>query len=234
MFSIKTEVGRGLTKKAAAGGVTIDSVLEGLAAELAGALGVAIRTRVQGRGDVGDQSVPDWDSRYTGYVVSPRYPKHGGGLKLGSSALWYATSLAFHSRVGAKRGHYSVSGGMWAGLSRVINTPTLAYVKFRGRSFGQNAHVKRNKGQKLVSRGIKENNALKAWTVLNKHGVNVLALSEEEFAAIGVGVLESMALGVTGELPVTLDRPLAGSSPAQIIRYHLGVDESLSEGLGDV
>jgi hypothetical protein len=88
---------------------------------------------------------------------------------------------------------------MWDGLTRIVITPTKVTLQFRGRSEGQQP----SRGRKKGSAGtVRINNALKGATVLSAHGVNVLALSESEFGAIGIGCISSVALGIGGSFEV--------------------------------
>lgn len=209
---IRTEVRQGLLAKA---GGDMKAVTSGLGAVLTLALGGAIRGRVEGRADTAGQGSKTWDTRYKHTLVSPRYPGVSGrGDDTLSGARAFKNNEEFHRAMGARPGSYSVSGGMWDGLSRIVITPTLVTLEFRGRSESQDPNI-RARRRRIVSskaarsprgastaKGLKINNTLKAGTVLNQHGVNVLALSESELGAIGAGVVSAMAWGIGSMLDV--------------------------------
>lgn len=211
---IRTEVRKGLLAKA---GGDMKTLTNGMGAVLTLALGSAIRGRVEGRADTGGQGAKTWDTRYKHTQISPRYPGVASKGKQGrSGARVFQNNDDFHREMGARPGSYSVSGEMWDGLSRIIITPTLVTLEFRGRSEGQQPNIRGGARRRVVSskathtprhgvaqaRGLKINNTLKAATVLNAHGVNVLALSEAELGAIGAGVTSAMALGIGSMLDV--------------------------------
>ena len=115
---------------------------------------------------------------YRSRFVSPGYPHKGN--------VWYETrkkaiqvyrsSKDLHH--GVKRGTYNISGGMWDGLTVKANWYS-ATIEFRGRSTGQSPGKQKARG---FTRKV--SNALKAATVRDKHGVNVLAVTAAEFRAI--------------------------------------------------
>lgn len=197
MLSVKTEISRGMTRRLTQTGRTAESIDAGLAAALAGAMGASIRERVERQGDLAGQFAPDWDESHRPRLVSARYPDKATGKEHRSGARLFRSSKAYHEEAGARRGHYSVSGGMWAGLSRIIWSDRRVELRFRGRSEGQEARVVNGK-----SRPLKVNNALKAWTVLDKHGVSLLALHDRELVATVAGLERAIAVRVARQLPI--------------------------------
>lgn len=185
---VLTEVRKGASRRA---GGDVAAVLGSIAANIVGPLGVAIRKRVRDHADLAGQGSRSWDTRYKNVLVSGRYPGADKGEPTKSGAYRFDTNEAMHTKLGARRGSYSVSGGMWAGLTRIVITNTMVTLQFRGRSEGQAARIVKGK-----SRPLKPNNALKVSTVLERHGVNVLALSEQELGAIGLGVTSAVAFAV--------------------------------------
>lgn len=214
---VLTEVRKGASKRA---GGDMQAVLGSLAAAIVGPLGVAIRARVRDRADLAGQPVKSWDTRYKNVLVSGRYPGASGkGQTTKSGAIRFHDSQTMHEALGARRGSYSVSGGMWDGLTRIVITPTLVTLQFRGRSEGQEARIKNGK-----QRPLRVNNALKAATVLQQHGVNLLALNETELAAIGLGCISSIALGINNVLEVEWQgQRISGDSVDTILRRAFGV-----------
>jgi len=192
-----------MSKKLRDSGADVEQTMDELAPAISKALAVAIRGRVAERGDLAGQAFPGYDARGS-YPVSGRYP-HGGMMPLiiaikgkrpkAPDAKWFRNSVEFHQ--GVVPGSYYVSGGMWSGLTVMVRTPTLVQLLFRGRSEGQDPRF--INGQ---SRPLKVSNALKAWTVLTKHGVNVLQISEAELAAVGNGSVQAIASGIGRDLPV--------------------------------
>lgn len=193
MLAIKTEIGRGFQ----ASGPDLAAVERLVAPSIAGVLGEAIRMRVQQRGDLAGQAWGGYSDEHKPYLTSAKYPDHATGAAHWSGAERYKTSAEYHAAAGVRRGSFSVTGGMWSGLSRVIHSPYRSDIMFRGRSDGQNARILKGK-----SRPIKESNALKAWTVMNKAGVNILALSDGELSAIADGVGLAAARGVGNAIAV--------------------------------
>lgn len=192
MFDLDLKIELG--KKLQSGGATVDTVIDELAPAIGSALALAIRGRVAERGDLAGQAFPGYSTK-KGLAVSGRYPVIAEGKSSPSGADWFPSSAAFHA--GVIPGSYNVSGGMWAGLTMMVLTPTLVRLLFRGRSEGQAPRFMNGK-----SRPIKVSNALKAWTVMDKHHVNLLAISEQELDRIGLGATRAVAMGVGGELPV--------------------------------
>lgn len=209
-MTLKVEV----SKRVRESGAELRQIEQQLAPSIANALGEAIRERVQQRGDLAGQHFPGWDDLVEGEdgikrgnakAVSARYPDRARGREGRSGAEFFDSSAAYHRENGTLPGSYSTTGGMWSGLSVMVLTPTLVRILFRGRSEGQDPRFIGGK-----SRPLKVSNALKVWTVLEKHGVNVLALAEGELAGVGVGVVQAIAGGVAVALPVSWD----GQAPA--------------------
>lgn len=205
-MSVKVEYSKNLVRS----GADLAQVEQQLASVIVDALGGTIRERVEERGDLGGQRFPGWDDLVEGVdgkkrgrrkFVSARYPDRARGEEV-RGAEKFDSSADYHRANGTRPGTYHTTGGMWAGLSRVILTPTMVRALFRGRSEGQDPRFRG--GQ---SRPIKVDNALKAATVLNQHGVNVLAPTTEEIARLGGGVMGAIAAGVEVTLPVKWDGP---------------------------
>jgi hypothetical protein len=211
-MTLKVEV----SKRVRESGAELRQIEQQLAPAIANALGEAIRERVQQRGDLAGQRFPGWDEKVEGEdgirrgrskAVSARYPDRASGRVGKSGAEFFDDSASYHRANGTRPGTYSTTGGMWSGLTAMVLTPTLVRLLFRGRSEGQDPRFVGGK-----SRPLKVSNALKVWTVLEQHGVNVLALAETELAQIGVGIVHAVAGGVAVTLPVTWDgqEPPAG------------------------
>jgi hypothetical protein len=221
MLSIKTEIGRGFQ----ANGPDLAAVERLVAPSIAGALGEAIRLRVQQRGDLAGQAWSGYDDSHRPFLTSAKYPDHATGAKHWSGAERFKDSAEYHAAAGVRRGSFSVTGGMWSGLSRVIHSPYRADIMFRGRSDGQNARILKGK-----SRPIKESNALKAWTVMNKAGVNILALSDAELHAVGEGVGLAAARGVSNAIAVQWQGPPPPVDVAAIFRQAFRVQREIPAG----
>lgn len=190
-IDVKFEV----SKKLRDSGADIEQVMDELAPSIGRALGIAIKGRVMERGDLAGQAFPGYDAEGV-RMVSGRYPATSGrGKDSSSGARVFRSSVDMHA--GTRPGSYNVSGGMWSGLTLMALTPTLVRLLFRGRSEGQDPRFLNGK-----SRPIKVSNALKVWTVLEKHGVNVLQISEDELARMGNGTVQAIAASVEIDLPV--------------------------------
>lgn len=181
---------------------------------LARGLWGVVRDRVVTRGET-VQEPPQYPVGYRRYV-SPRYPRQPGGVevKTGSGAIRYLSSAAFHSKT--RHGSYAVSGGMWAG-AYVFGGEHVARVVYRGRSEGQDPNVKYYKGRGRVVRakGKRVSNALKAWTVFEKHGVNALDVRVAEWRSLEEVVRELLSRGLDAALPVRLvwqGRPISAEA----------------------
>lgn len=189
---------------------------------MASALAHEIRERVQGRGAPVRLHTP---ANNPNRLVSPRYPGAGLGTLTRSGARAFRDDAAFRRAIGDRPGRFSPSSGMWDGSSVISRGSRAAENRFRGRSEGQDPGFFRYKSGRQRARGRKVSNALKAWTILEKTGVNVLELKDEELRAVEAALTESLgfatvnALGVGvalsgagGHGPVyrTLQRLLAG------------------------
>lgn len=206
MFELKTEIGRGLAANLKSSGMSPEAVERLIPVAAAGALGEAVRRRVQERGDLAGQSFPGWDALHEGddgvmrgrrKFVSARYPDKASGRIVKSGAEMFDSSEVYHRANGTRPGTYSTTGGMWSGLSRVVWSVKRTDIMFRGRSPGQDPRMVNGK-----SRPLKVSNALKAWTVHAQHGVNLLAVTVEELARLTDGCMLSAAAGIANVLPV--------------------------------
>lgn len=209
MLDVQLEFSRKLHKTASK--AELQRLLESAAPILAQVLGERIRDRVRRRGDTAGQHVEDWNDRYGPVLVSGRYPGASSGVETASGARLFESNRAFHRATGAQLGRYSM-----AGLSRVIASPTLVHLQFRGRSEGQDARVINGR-----SRPLKASNALKAWTVFRTKRVHLLALSDEELRAVEVGMVHNAALAVGSALPVQWDGVGPAASTEAIFRQLL-------------
>lgn len=189
-LDVEMEVARGAIKKHGSREAALGKVPHGVAQVLA----TAIRKRVAKEGKPA-QPFRGYETEGIRFI-SPRYPVSGG--REGPSGVKVFDSTAdFQRSAGTKKGSFSASGGMWAGLRTVIQSQRAA-VKFRGRSEGQGMALGvRLKGQKanephfrkmasgqIKARPRKVSNALKAATVLGATRINVLALTAKEFISI--------------------------------------------------
>lgn len=141
-FDVKLEISRA----AVARGYTVERALADAAPALARGLSRDVRERVQQRGDLAGQGFPGW-RQWTPrrYAVSPRYPDGVQGEVGPSGAEWFKSRAEYHRMRGTEPGTYSVSGGMWAGLSVVIDGPYRVSIRFRGRSEGADPNFTRKK-----------------------------------------------------------------------------------------
>lgn len=215
MIGVKLEISRGAAKS----GITIAQVGQLLAASIIGRLMPAVRDRVQKTGDLAGQQFPGWSSK--GWIfTSPRYPDRAIGRHGPSGAERYRNATEYHHINQTLPGSYSTTGGMWSGLSVVVESPTRAAVLFRGRSEGRDPNFFRSKAKnaetrkgrksrvQVRARGIMVNNALKAWTVLRQHGVNVLALSDAEMRKVAESATLGLAVGASVSLPIEWNVPV--------------------------
>lgn len=127
------------------------------------------------------------------YLVASRYPVQSE--RQGETGVnIFDSSADFHAAAGAKPGTYVVQRqGMWSGLTVMVRNLREATIQFRGRSQGQAPQS--GKGG-FSARGLRVSNALKAWTVLDKHGVNVLANTAAELAAVCAAVNSTLARSI--------------------------------------
>lgn len=220
MLDIQLEFSRKLHR--AASKDELQRLLDGAAPVIAQVLGERIRDRVRRRGDTAGQHVADWDDRHKPVLVSARYPGANAGVETASGARMFASNRDFHRAIGAQLGRFSMKG-----LSRVIASPTLVHLQFRGRSEGQDARVINGR-----SRPLRVSNALKAWTVYARKRVNLLALSDEEARAIEAGMVQNAALAVSAALPVEWEGRGPGASTEAIFRALLR--QPRAQPLGDV
>lgn len=167
---------------------------DGSGGAVAHALAKAIKRRVQKRGDLAGQTPPPYASKNPRYV-SPRYPISGGEITE-SGLRYFESSRELHATT--RRGTYDVTGGMWDGFSQLV-APRGGSLRFRGRSVGQEFRtvIRKLKSYRGGARQgrmsmAKISNALKAWVVLESHGVNLLMLSDRELAAIPAGLTAAM------------------------------------------
>jgi|GEM_PF-2771160 len=177
--------------------------INGLAPQVAATLARIIRRRVEDEGRPA-QAAPSYRAVRSGYPVSPTYPVQPapradeGKVGRSGAAMW-ASSETFHRAARVRRGSYSVSGGMWDGLTVQVATPTFARVFFRGRSQGQQVNWRSTKKGR-VARGRRVSNALKASSVLRTTGVSLLSLTEGEFQELSAAATAWIARGVDAEL----------------------------------
>ncbi len=192
-IAVRTEVSRRAVKL----GITPASAEKQLVNVIANRLAIAIRTRVQQRGDLAGQQFPGWETRHPFYATSPRYPDRAHGRVGRSGAEFFPSSAEYHRQNATRPGTYSTTGGMWDGLSVVIQSATRATIQFRGRSEGAAPNWRNKK-----VRPLKVNNALKAATILRQHGVNVLQLTRGELDAVTRASQAIMTASVGEVLPV--------------------------------
>ena len=147
------------------------------------------------------QPVQDAPSYAGGYaLVSPRYPVVAAeGRQTDSGAVFYPAG-SLHRNV--KRGTYSVSGGLRRGRKVVRRGRDGASILFRGRSEGQQVvwGPMRADGTR-VAKGRKVSNALKAATVLQAHGVNVLEWTDAERRAAAAAIADRLVDDVERMMP---------------------------------
>ena len=169
---------------------------------LAGQIAIALAREIHARVETGgawSAKFPKYSARRHAYDISPRYPVQPSGGRSSERrdgvTVW-ASSADYHAA--ARRPPGNVSGGMWDGLSAVLTSATFARVMFRGRSEGQRPSPKRTKGGK--PRGRMVNNALKAASVLQQTGFNVIDLTADERERVNDSVLAWIAKGLDEEL----------------------------------
>lgn len=176
-----------------------------------------VRHRVEDLGQPADPYRGPDDS-FKGVLVSPRYPGVSGRKASRSGAVAFATHAAMYSALGAKSGAFSPSGGMWDGLSVRRPKLTQGQASFRGRSEGQDPAFFTYASGKKKARGRKVSNALKAWSVLQSTGINLLAITEAEFAAIESAVVAEVAQRGVAALGFAAQVKLRGISSDELYR----------------
>ncbi len=213
MLGVKLEISRAAVTR----GIDASVVERRLSAAVAHRLATEIRERVQDRADLGGQAFPGWSTRPRWLATSPGYPDRAQGRVGSSGAEFYRPASAYHRANSTVPGAYSTTGGMWSGLSAVVQSERVTNIDFRGRSIGRDPAfvrkgvTKRRKTAYMAARTLKVNNVLKAWTVLAKHKINVLALSQGEFEAIARVTLYAMAMGASATLPIDWPTPVPGT-----------------------
>lgn len=213
---IKLEVGKALRNDA---GPDLERVEQSLSAQIARYLGSGVRERVQQRGDLAGQQFPGYSNHYFPLYVSPDYPDNTKGsaweVRRGSGARVYGPVVdaesgrrrmmggrEYHALNRTLLGSYSPTGGMWSGLSAVISSFWRAEVAFRGRSAGRDPWASQNKTSRYIARTTKVNNAFKAWTVVQAHGISLLSLKDEELELVAEAVGVSVADAIGRQLDV--------------------------------
>lgn len=166
---------------------------------MATALAHHIRERIQERGDLARGYLP---ANEKPRIISPRYPGAGAGRETSSGARFFPTDAAFRAAIGARADRFSPSGGMWDGLSVVSRGGRAAEDLFRGRSEGQDPGIFRYADGRRRARGRKISNALKAWTVLEKTGINILELKDDELHAAEGALTDTLAEAAVAALGV--------------------------------
>lgn len=233
MFEMKvTLLGKRLRDGVADGSQSMESILSQAGPSIAAALGVAIHQRVAVRQDLdGQVATPsdeaDSEGRAPPKYVSPKYPDgvegdadKSGNHRTKAGNKRFKVPAEYYRRVGRKLGT-GVTGGMMDGLARLIATPTLTKLVFRGRSQGQEGRMRGGR-----ARPRKENNALKAWTLFYHRNVNVLAVTQAELEAIGVGTTHLVAHAATSVLDVQWAGVLP--PPEDVYRRALGVTTDIA------
>lgn len=208
MIGVKLEVSR----RAASSGITLETAMDTLIATVQHPLAGEIKARVQERGDLAGQPFPGW--RQQGkrrYATASTYPDKAQGRVGPSGAEWYDSRPAYQRANASRPGAYSPTGGMWGGLSDIVESKARGTIQFRGRSIGANPNFRRatrgkSKGH-VVERPLRINNSLKAATILKAHGVNVLAITEVELDAIARRVVNRIGMGVGRQLDVEWQWP---------------------------
>lgn len=211
---IKLEVGKALRNDA---GPDLEQVEKSLSAQIARYLGSGVRERVQQRGDLAGQQFPGYSNHYFPLYVSPDYPDNtkAFAVRRGSGARVYGPVVdpesgrrrmmggrEYHALNRTLLGSYSPTGGMWSGLSAVISSFWRAEVAFRGRSAGRDPWASQNKTRRYIARTTKVNNAFKAWTVVQAHGISLLSLKDEELELVAEAVGVSVADAIGRQLDV--------------------------------
>jgi hypothetical protein len=227
MFSVKLEVSRAAVSR----GLTMHEFETTFTGVVAPPLGETIRERVQGHADLAGQPFPGWSTKRRWQATAPGYPDRAAGQVGPSGAEWYRTAAEYHAANATVPGSYSTTGGMWSGLSAVLEGARTAKIMFRGRSTGRSPNFKQTKKLAAKTRrnnrsgtnraaALQINNAFKAWTVLRQHRVNVLALAEREVEALALASVHGVALGYGHDVPVQWESPLPATL-GEIVRQAL-------------
>ncbi len=188
----------------------------GAALVMTRAVAAQVRHRVQDLGQPADPYRGPDDS-FKGVLVSPRYPGVSG-QPTRSGAIAFATHAAMYSALGARSGSFAPSGGMWDGLSARSKSVTRGQASFRGRSEGQDPAFFAYASGKVKARGRKVTNALKAASVLSSTGINLLAITDDEFRAIESAVVAEIAQRGVAALGFAAQVKLRGISSDELYR----------------
>lgn len=191
---------------------------------MAAALAQTLKERVQERGEPVRGYTP---SNPKGVLVSPRYPGAEAGTLTSSGARRFRDKSAARAAFGDTPGHFSPSGGMWGGESVVQQGSRASEILFRGRSEGQDPAFFTYKSGKRRARGRSISNALKAWTVLEKTGINILELQDGELAAVEQALTDTMARATVAALGMNAS---LSSQPSAHPAYRL-LRRLLAEGV---
>lgn len=173
-------------------------------------MAAAIRKRVQGNGDLGDQAFPgysrkSWSNFFGGklaasYVLAAggkltkvHFPARGAVPAHDVDVPMYESSDVFHRNIGTKPGSYSVTGGMWKGLQARGSGKNAVILDFAGSSMGSGGAVlvkvwhPRQRRVKLMALYESANvrNGWKSGAIYDKHGVHILKPTEQELTGFG-------------------------------------------------
>lgn len=125
--------------------------------------------------------------------IADGYTAIRGSSIQATGATMFLSSWAARHGVSSPESAFSLSGGMWSGLSVLQRGAHGASIQFRGRSTGQTPKWKTYKSDgSRRARTMKVSNALKAWTVLNSARVNILALTDEDLRGTEQYVMEDV------------------------------------------
>lgn len=244
MLGVKIEISRAAVSR----GIDASVVERRLSAAVSHRLGPEIRERVQERADLGGQTFPGWSMRPRWLATAPGYPDRAQGRPGPSGVEYYRPASIYHRMNGTHPGSYATTGGMWSGLSTVVKSERQSFTEFRGRSMGRDpSHLfrktkrsrksataarkasnkrraprKATRREKKAPTGRQINNVLKAWTVLAKHKINVLALSRQEFEAVARIALYAMAMGASATLPIDWPTRVPGTMGEIVARAFEG------------
>lgn len=160
----------------------LSAALKSVGARAAHTIASVLKRRYAMRGE-NKQGWRGYASKNRRYV-SPKYPTSGKQDKTGS--FMFASSAAFHARMGVRRGSFNVnkSSGMWSGLSVIVSSVQRSRIVFRGRSEGQGMVWLKPSKEKVE----RSNRAKKALRDARKRGENV---KTEEWVAIKGQIIKS-------------------------------------------